>query len=91
VIKGTLTVEEGAIVTGLSANPLNAATAGKLGGVKVGEGLTIAGGVLSVANPLTPAANQAASTATDIDGLKADLNTLLATLKAAGIMAADAG
>lgn len=36
------------------------------------------------------AANQAASTAADVAGLKTDLNTLLASLKAAGIMAADA-
>lgn len=35
-------------------------------------------------------ANQAASTAADVAGLKADLNTLIAELKTAGIMAADA-
>jgi len=35
------------------------------------------------------AANQAASTATTVAGLKDDLNTLLAALKTAGIMAAD--
>lgn len=35
------------------------------------------------------AANQAASTATTVEGLKDDLNTLLAALKTAGIMAAD--
>ncbi len=35
------------------------------------------------------AANQAVSTAADVAALVADFNTLLATLKAAGIMAAD--
>ena len=36
------------------------------------------------------AANQAASTATELAGLVTEFNTLLAALKAAGIMAADA-
>lgn len=36
------------------------------------------------------AANQADSTATDVPGLVADFNTLLASLKAAGLMTADA-
>ena len=36
------------------------------------------------------AANQTASTAADVAALAADFNTLLAALKAAGIMAADA-
>ena len=36
------------------------------------------------------AANQAASAASDVAALTADFNTLLAALKAAGIMAADA-
>ena len=35
------------------------------------------------------AANQAASTATEVSGLVTEFNTLLAALKAAGIMAAD--
>lgn len=34
-------------------------------------------------------ANQAASTATDVAGLKTDFNALLAKLKTAGIMTAD--
>lgn len=38
---------------------------------------------------VNPAANQAASTATDVAGLKADLNALLTKLKAAGLMEAD--
>ena len=36
------------------------------------------------------AANQAASTATELAGLVTEFNTLLAALKAAGIMAVDA-
>ena len=38
---------------------------------------------------LPKAANQAASTATDVAGLKTDLNALLTKLKAAGLMVAD--
>lgn len=38
---------------------------------------------------LPQAANQAASTATDVTGLKNDLNTLIAAMKTAGLMAAD--
>ena len=45
------------------------------------EGATIEGG---------PVANQADSTATTVSALKDDLNALLAKLKAAGLMAADA-
>lgn len=37
----------------------------------------------------SPAANQAASEATTIAGLKEDFNTLLSSLKAAGLMEAD--
>ena len=37
----------------------------------------------------TPAANVSESTATDIAGLKSDLNSLLAAMKAAGLMTAD--
>lgn len=37
----------------------------------------------------TPAENQAASTASDVAALAADFNSLLAKLKAAGLMAAD--
>ena len=46
-------------------------------------GVAALGGVLL-------AANQAASTATELSGLVVEFNTLLAALKAAGIMAADA-
>ena len=41
VIGGTLEIKEGATVTGLSADPLTAATADTLGGIKVGAGLSI--------------------------------------------------
>lgn len=78
---------------------LPAATADALGGVKVGTGLAIASGVLSLDLPAATAdaiggvklvANQAASTAADVEGVVADLNTLIAALKTAGVMAADA-
>lgn len=89
-IGGTLEVAEGATVTGLadiSAIPI--AAADTLGCVKVGDGLSIADGVLSV-DMCTPAANQAASTADTVAKLKTDFNTLLAALKTAGLMEADA-
>ena len=41
-------------------------------------------------NSFTPAANQAASTATTIAGLVTDFNALLTKLKTAGLMDADA-
>ena len=86
---GKVVFEEGVEVEGLSANPLNKASADTLGGIKVGEGLSIdADGVLS-ADGITPAANQADSTATTIAGLVADFNALLTKLKTAGLMTAD--
>lgn len=85
-IGGTLAIEDGATVTGLSANPLTAATASTLGGVKVGDTLAISSGVLNV----KPAANQAASTADTVAKVVTDLNALLTKLKAAGLMTADA-
>ena len=41
-------------------------------------------------NSFTPAANQAASTATTIAGLVTDFNAMLTKLKTAGLMEADA-
>ena len=64
------------------------ASGSTLGGVKIGDGLTISSGKISV-NMRTPAANQAASTAADVAGIVADFNTLLGALKTAGLMAAD--
>ena len=91
VIGGKLTVLEGAEVEGLSGGggsyTLPAATADKLGGIKVGSGLTITDGVLS-ATGITPAEAQADSTASSYTGLKDDFNTLLAKLRAAGLLAA---
>lgn len=60
-----------------------------------GGAKTVIGGELEIKSGaklkgLPQAANQAASTATDVAGLKADLNTLIAALKAAGLMVADA-
>ena len=83
---GKVVFEEGVEVEGL---PLPAATEGTLGGVKVGDGLSIdEDGVLS-ADGITPAGNQEDSTATTVAGVKDDLNALLAKLKAAGLMEAD--
>ena len=90
VIGGKLTVEEGATVEGLEAGPayvLPAATSETLGGIKVGDGLSIADDVLSV--DMEPAANQADSTATELADLVSDFNDLLAALQAAGLMAAE--
>ena len=91
VIGGKLTVLEGAEVEGLSGGggsyTLPTATADKLGGIKVGSGLTITDGVLS-ATGITPAEAQADSTASSYTGLKDDFNALLAKLRAAGLLAA---
>ena len=56
------------------------------GALEIQEGASVTG--LPPAT-ITPAANQLASTATTIAGLKDDFNTLLAALKAAGFIAAD--
>lgn len=91
-INGTLVVDENATVTGLSADPLTPATDEALGGVIVGDGLSIDGnGVLSVENPLTAAENQADSEAEDVATLVDDFNALLAKLIAAGLMEEPAG
>jgi len=55
---------------------------------------TVIGGILEIKQEasvtgLPIAENQADSTATDVAGLVADFNALLAKLKAAGLMAAD--
>jgi len=86
---GKVVFEEGVEVEGLSANPLNKASADTLGGVKVGDGLSIdSDGVLS-ADGITPAENQADSEAVTVAELVDDLNALLTKLKAAGFMEAD--
>ena len=86
---GKVVFEEGVEVEGLSANPLNKASADTLGGIKVGDGLSIdANGVLS-ADGITPAENQADSEAETVAELVDDLNALLTKLKTAGFMEAD--
>ena len=91
-IGGKLVIEEGASVEGLPSSEgggytLPAATASTLGGVKVGSGLSVApDGTLS-ADGITPAANQEDSTATTVAALRDNFNTLLASLRAAGLMA----
>lgn len=100
VIGGTLEIKEGASVTGLSADPLLPATDTTLGGVKAAvktetDTVSVAvdeDGTLYVPTypeVITPATNQADSTATDAAGLVTDFNALLAKLKAAGLMVAD--
>ena len=96
VIGGKLTFLEGAEVEnfpgeggGGGSYTLPTASADTLGGVKVGSGLTITDGVLS-ANGITPAAYQADSEASTVAALKTEFNTLLAALRAAGLMAAAA-
>ena len=95
VIGGKLTFLEGAEVEnfpgggGGGSYTLPTASASTLGGIKVGSGLTITDGVLS-ADGITPAAAQADSEATTIAQLKDNFNTLLAALRAAGLMEATA-
>ena len=93
VIGGRLTIEEGALVEGLpssgEAYTLPEATASTLGGVKVGNGLTVTEGVLS-ADGITPAENQAALEATELADVVTAFNGLLSKLKTAGLMEADA-
>ena len=105
-IGGKLVFEEGSSVEnfpgGGGAYTLPAATASKLGGVKVGSGLSITGsGVLS-ADPQTPSAatestagvvrmmeNQPNAAGSNLLALETAFNSLLTKLKAAGLMAAD--
>ena len=96
VIGGKLTFLDGAEVDnfpgesgGSGSYTLPTASASTLGGVKVGSGLTITDGVLS-ADGITPAAYQADSTASSYTQLKEDFNSLLAALRAAGLLEATA-
>ena len=101
VIGGTLEILEGASVTGLTSTAAPASEAA-LGGVKAAaktETDTVptkigSDGILYVPTyPSVPepsiAENQSESEATDISGLLADFNALLAKLKTAGLMAPD--
>jgi len=95
VIGGTLEIKQGASVTGLPA-----ASGTVVGGVKAaskGDGDTVEAKLGSDKKLYVPtyptvpvAANQADSTAADVAGLLADFNALLAKLKTAGLMEADA-
>lgn len=105
VIGGTLEIKEGATVTGLPSSPavITAATADTIGGIIAAEKTesdTVEAKIGSdhkLYVPTYPAAaevpvmeNQGNSTATTIALLKDDVNALLAKLKAAGLMTADA-
>ena len=76
---------------------LPTATSDTLGGVKIGNGISINSGKISVAaatktvvGGVKMAENVAASTASDVAGVVTSLNSVLSALKAAGIMEADA-
>lgn len=99
VIGGTLAVEEGATVTGLTETAA-AASASALGGIKAatkGAGDTVECKIDGTSKklyvptyPTVPvAANQADSTAATVADLKTDFNALLLKLKTAGLMTAD--
>jgi hypothetical protein len=87
VIGGTLEIKSGASVTGITTativDNLTSTDADKALSAKQGK-------ALKDAADLKVAANQADSTATEVAGLVTDFNALLAKLKAAGIMVADA-
>lgn len=102
VIGGILEIKEGATVTGITATAAPASEA-SLGGIKAsakGVGETVEAKIGEDAKlyvpsyPIVPeipvAENQPASTAEDHAELLDDFNSLLAKLKAVGLMAADA-
>ena len=95
VIGGKLVIEEGAEVEGLgdgggAGYTLPVASAATLGGVKIGAGLTITEGVLSV-DGITPAETQAAlGNDAELEDVIIAFNALLAALKATGIVAEEA-
>ena len=98
VIGGTLEIADGASVTGITTativDNLTSTDTNKALSAKQGKTLkdtadtlaTTVGGKLTA----TIAANQADSTASTVAGAVADLNALLAKLKTAGLMTADA-
>ena len=95
---GGVKIGPGLNVTSAGVASVAPATNAAIGGVKVGSGLNVTDdGVLSAAaataeaaGVVKMAANQSASTAVDVAGVVADLNTLIVALKTAGIMAPDA-
>ncbi len=95
VIGGTLEIEDGATLTGFPG--ISKATSSTLGGIKAAtknEGDTVEIKIDSSSAKLyaptyPKAANQAASTATELADLKTDFNSLLSALKTAGLMEAD--
>ena len=94
-IGGSLVFDDGGTVSGF---PYSAATASKIGAVKIGSGLdvtyacvvSVKAATADAIGGVKQAANQAASTAADVAGVVADLNALIGKLKTAGIMVADA-
>lgn len=101
VIGGTLEFEEEAIVTGLPPLQLEAATDTLLGGIKAelkaaGDTVLVKIGedeklyVPTYPSVVIPVADtQVESTAATLEGLVTDFNSLLAKLKAVGLMTID--
>ena len=96
VIGGTIDLTGATVVGVVTADVVNNLTttaAGKALDARQGKALkdTADALVITVNGKLTAtaSANQAASTATDVAGLKTDLNALLTKLKASGLMVAD--
>lgn len=91
VIGGKMIIEEGAEVSGLIDNDtiyaLPAATTSALGGIKVGSGLSINDGVLSV-NAVTPGtAVDALLNNAELSDVITTVNALISSLQAAGFLA----
>jgi hypothetical protein len=84
-----LEFKSGAHVTNFPDSGVPVATASKVGGVKIGSGLSVAADGTLSADGITPSANQEDSTAEDVAGIVTDFNALLSKLKAAGLMTAD--
>lgn len=83
IIKGKMTVSDGAEVSGVKSD-IPIASASTLGGVKIGSGLAVtAAGEIST----TPAAAQSDSEAEALETLVSDFNSLLSKLRNAGIIA----
>ena len=100
VIGGTLRFEDGATVENFPGGggeggsyTLPTASDTVLGGIKIGDGVYMVGDKLNLFNATTrfvgglkAAVNQEDSTASDVEGLVADFNALLASLRTAGIL-----
>lgn len=102
VIGGTLEIKAGATVMGLATNPLLAATETDFGGIKaatkeetdtvpakIGEDGNLYVPTYPVVPDVPVVEYMADSVAEDLPTMLADFNSLLANLRAAGLMAAE--